>query len=181
MQGARRVRFVLCAFAESSVDQPLHKACPALPLFVAEAYYRNKNIPYHLRQTDLDAQRDPVPSERGDPTVGKGWTFPDSTPWIVSPSKSSPGCAPNSRHADIGVRSVVHVNRSRTPQPGHIRPPSIANRPPTELGRRSPAAPEGRGGYSPLLSSLLAWSSSHRVTSRDATAAGWLMMGEFKG
>ena len=37
---------------------------PRCRLLIAEAYYRDKNIPYHLRFADLDAHRDRLTARR---------------------------------------------------------------------------------------------------------------------
>lgn len=38
--------------------------CRGADLLIAEAYYRDKNIPYHLRLADLDAHRDQLTAQR---------------------------------------------------------------------------------------------------------------------
>ena len=48
------------AIAEASADADL---------LIAEAYYRDKDIPYHLRLADLDARRDQIgPAASSSPT-----------------------------------------------------------------------------------------------------------------
>ena len=47
------------AWTSSLVD-----AATDVDLLIAEAYYRDKNIPYHLRVADLDAHRDRLTAKR---------------------------------------------------------------------------------------------------------------------
>ena len=42
----------------------LADAAAGADLLIAEAYYRHKNIPYHLRHADLDAHRDRLAARR---------------------------------------------------------------------------------------------------------------------
>src|SRR6185437_5780432 len=40
------------------------EACDGADLLIAEAYYRDKDIPYHLRLADLEAHRDELQAGR---------------------------------------------------------------------------------------------------------------------
>jgi hypothetical protein len=45
-------------------------------LLIAEAYYRDKNIPYHLQLADLNAHLDQLTARRVPSSPGTPWTRP---------------------------------------------------------------------------------------------------------